>query len=482
MPVRKKTRAELVGEQLNPFSDSADAAFHEEAPTVEAYDAEDDAKAAKRPRAKRGEQKLRKRGPLDSSLSSGKYAAVPRGADGDDADAIDDGADFDVRGAEASLDDMFGMLDEDGAEQTAGIKTQAQLESYLENRAKATRRPTGLAGKRSRGGAGDDDDDEDAGPAKDYSHLDAGDADVMMQIDELRRRNLNISTSGGAPSSGADADDTQASMEREVEHARKCVSLSAQLLAFRLKLQPAVSAAVRMPQYYSLGDFEEQSSKLGAATEELRTAARKMTKSLFSVAGIPVVKSTSSDKLWASLSVHHKAVMSAVDDGVKRWGHRAQVSSDPKLQAVNRPLLEQIRGVISGRQRLLHRAQRNRGHAHIFGHPHHFDKTAADRAVAIADGDEDREIFDDCDFVKDLAVRQGGAAAKSVDRLMPEDKLKAEAKKGHHRKTKGRTVNYDPRPKLVGFMVTRPYEDDGRYDALLTSVFGGQQQQQDGTQ
>eukprot|EP00672_Neobodo_designis_P025676 CAMPEP_0174842092 /NCGR_PEP_ID=MMETSP1114-20130205/9699_1 /TAXON_ID=312471 /ORGANISM="Neobodo designis, Strain CCAP 1951/1" /LENGTH=474 /DNA_ID=CAMNT_0016076289 /DNA_START=33 /DNA_END=1457 /DNA_ORIENTATION=+ len=473
MPVRKKTRSELVSEQLDPFNEgAADAAFREEAPTVEAYDAEGDAAQARsmRPRAKRGEVKLRRRGPLDASLSSGKYAAVPRGeADDDD----DDGEAFDARGAEATLDDMFGMLDEDAAEQSAGIKTQAQLEQYLERRADATGRKAAAAAaaKRGRGQDGDE-------PAKDYSHLDAGDADVMMQIDEIRRRNkaLNVTTGGGAD--GDDADGSRAAIEREVEHARKCVALSAQLLAFRLKLQPAVSAAVRLPQYYALPAFEEHSDRVADAAEALRTEARGLVAATFDVAGVPAASSSkaSSERLWSSLSKHHKSVMAAVDAGIERWGHRGQVASDPKLQAVNRPLLEQIRGVISGRQRLLHRAQRNRAHVHIFGHPQHFDKSAADRAVAIADGDEDREVFDDCDFVKEMALRQGGSAAKSVDALMPEDKLKSEAKKGHHRKTKGRTVNYDPRPKLVGFMVTRPYEDDGRYDALLRSVFGGQEE------
>jgi protein AATF/BFR2 len=478
MPIKKKTRSERLNEELDPFAEVQHDGFEDERPAVDDYDVDADASHARVAGGKAARDKktrLRFRGPLDESLSSGKYAAVPRHAGRREVDedvGDDEDMDFDAADAEGNMDDIFGMFDEDAQEHTAGLKSEQEFERYLEERAKTKRKPSAAKKKKKakkgeeQEGEGEASDDEDA--VKDYSHLDEGDADVMRQIHELRSgaRKLAITV--------VDADGrTQEGLNENVELGRECVALYNQLLAYRMKLQPVISAAVRLPQYYALDSFVKHAgASLQPELSSARTHARAAVANLFAAASIKASPTASVDKLWAALTSKHAALMAQVDAGVARWGHRAQVASDPKLKAVNRPLIEQIRGVIGGKQRLLHRAQRNRAHVHIFGHPEHFEKSAADRAEAVADGDVDREIFDDADFIKEIALQQGAVTSKALEKLMPETALKADAKKGHHRKTKGRTVSYDPRAKIVGFMVPTPYEESDRYAALLRSLFG----------
>jgi protein AATF/BFR2 len=488
-PSKKKSRSEALNEELNPFASVDHADFAEDAPAVEDYDFQDDERSALRSstapappggkkaatagRQLKDKQRLRRRGPLDDSLSSGKYAAVPRGSrhakedeDGDDGlgAGLEDG--WDEAHAGANIDDIFGMFDERADEHNAGLKTEEDLGQFLEQRFKARGKRT-VAKKRARNGADVDvgeNGDDDAEEEKDYGHLDEGDAEVMRQIDALRKQQkLNVTAETTS--------ENVADLDRDMKHARECVALFSQLLSFRLKVQPAVNAAVRLPQYYAAKAFRDHSGKVREQWDDVRAAARSLAVTMARAMGAEPKSEAPVEKLWSLISARHTRMMSTVNASVARWGHRAQAQNDPKLKAVNRPLLEQIRGVIGGKQRLLHRAQRNRAHVHIFGHPQHFEQSPADRAVAIADGDADRELFDDGDFVKELALHHGSTAEK-LAKLLPEDASKAEAKKGHHRKTKGRTVNYDPRPKIVGFMMPVAYDESDRYDALLTSLFG----------
>lgn len=459
---RKKSRSELLNEELDPFAAAPDDAFDEPAPAVDDYDANEDAVA--RPKARKSGGRLLRRGPLDASLQSGKYAAVARAPKHAEEDDVDDfGADdaFDERDANANVDSIFGMFDEDD-EAEAGLQDEDAFEEYMEAKARDRKRRA----KRARPAKGADEAEEDDGV--DFAELDDDDADVMRQIHELRQRQ-KLAVTGSATEAAVRGSAANTAAERE--RAQHCVSEYSALLALRLKMQPLVARALRMPQHYSMPAFARRNEDIAASLSEARKASFKFSKCTAELAGVDVTGVKSSAALWDRLSAWHAETMQQIDTDINVFGHRAQVQTDTKLKSVNRPLLEQIQAVIANKQRLLHRAQRNRGHVHIYGHPHHFGKTPADRAAAIADGDTDRQVFDDIDFVRELVGKHGGINTQ-LQELMKDSSAKAASKKGHHRLTKGRSVNYDPRAKLVGFMVPLPYEEGDRIDALRASLFG----------
>lgn len=217
------------------------------------------------------------------------------------------------------------------------------------------------------------------------------------------------------------------------------------------------------------------------------------------------------------LSTYHRHVREHANTCLAFWGNRLSPSpsfaASSALKAIHQPLPTQIEALLQNKSRLRVKVQKNRSHVSILGHPEHvraaswFYKGAlhdveageakgspvedpslsqdqreawkAQRALAISNGDADEEIYDDGDFIRELA-RRGGADSLLLQHQLQEDRQAmlensstgngsgassrelggaSGSKKGFHRLTKGKSLDFTPRPKLVGFMVADSWEN-----------------------
>ncbi|CUG90059.1 apoptosis antagonizing transcription factor-like protein, putative [Bodo saltans] len=418
----------------------------------------------------------RLRGPLDESLAKGAYDAIPVSM-----------SDFDS----TNVDDIFGMLDEgegDAAEGDA-FEDEDEYATWLEERAKKaprkSRRSTAAAS------SGGDGQQQFAGATED-------DIDILQQVAALRERQLAV-----VAESTADNDEATArSNDDRAAALRGLLDQYNQLLKLRVRLQPVVAKMVQFPQHYSLNGFTGANKPAKEAVGRLRNDVSDVLSSLRLVANkheAAIYETPNEDgtirkrpreekgaNKYTSLSNFHSLIMRRADSVLTHWSSkivqgRQKGNGNKNLQAVNQPLVDQIRAITAAKTRLFGKVQRNRLHLKILGHPEH-QKSQQERAIAIAEGDFDDEIFDDGEFVRELVQHSGAAAAKLAPVLQShQSKIASQggvsslstSKVGFHRKTKGKAVNYEPRPKLVGFMtrIPQPQESEAQLSALVASLF-----------
>lgn len=510
-------------------------------------------KAAKEPSGKRHKgaaasaspaSRLRHRGPLDASLSEGKYAATPVSVEAamDDIFGALDMGDMDAEGEELYDDDMDGGSADDVEGDEAGSDaeededdeaargrkrrrakdlTEDEYAAWLEKkRTKQPRRPLTFGGD-----AGGD------------AVMHSEEADILRQLSELRQAQVSLVPGAGDvdPATGAAAvpGDSSASASAAAAHSdaeqtratvQHYIMVYGQLLRLRVLLQPAVTKAISMPQYYARSLFVardavvEAAAATAVATSEgadggaaaLREAREDVTRlyaelqddlegvlaTLFAAATTSSATGVTEDgagrakraKTEADVRVpsyreverYHERVLRHADTCLDYWGSKLVQANSAKLKTIAQPLPQQIATILSAKSRLRAKVQKNRSHLAIMGHPEHVRaSTSADvkaqRALHIADGDVDDEIYDDVDFMREL-VRRGGAVANQLEQKVKEMQKallpsREGARKGFHRMTKGKAVNYEPRPKLVGFMMAEPLDETERNDVVVKNLF-----------
>lgn len=477
---------------------------------------------------------LRHRGPLDPALSLSKYRATPRSVEskmddlfgGLDMADIDAEADEEVElsdlyegGEEEGGSDVDSLADED--EGPARKKRKLRTKDLNEEQYAAWFERKSRKGKR--GAAADDAEEGDADASYEVAE-DDDEAAILKQVEELRQSHLALV----APQATAEAA-AERQQKQTQETVRQYIGLYGQLLKLRVKLQPAVTTAIRFPQYYALplfcgeeeigsddgGEGETNAAELTSGlkkTSELRAA---VTEQLTDILGLLCkgTKSGGSAKraapqretlpvLFDRINKFHTTATAEAKECLGYWGSklvRGGGDGSGGLRSISQSLPKQIETILAMKTRLRQKVQKNRSHIEILGHPDHVEcwlpganhnhnnndnsggssggeqrATAAKarRAAQLVDGDLDEEIFDDADYLREC-VRRGSSAglatqlAKSEEALRPS---KAGARKGFHKLTKGRTVSYEVRPKLVGFVVPEPYEGSGRSDVVVRSL------------
>lgn len=258
------------------------------------------------------------------------------------------------------------------------------------------------------------------------------------------------------------------------------------------------------------------------------------------------------------LTQYHNKVRTQANHCLAYWGDRlspnggaaAVTSTTTPLKTIHQPLTAQIQTLLQSKSRLRVKVQKNRSHLAILGHPEHLRASAwwydlslfpppppsssgamgeeehptsrnvgregetsssgslhkeqqqerescmLLRATNIANGDVDDEIYEDSDFVRELA-RRGGTIALMLQQQLQEDRkamlgegsspsssssLSSSApgqlrgggsRRGLHRLTKGKAIDGTPRPKLVGFMVPDSWEQlhPPRNEVMVNSLF-----------
>ncbi|CAJ16179.1 hypothetical protein, conserved [Trypanosoma brucei brucei TREU927] len=401
------------------------------------------------------EKRLRRRGPLDPSLSAGDYAATPV-----DVEAAMDGIFGALEMGEDDEEDISGEGDAKGSKRGGGRKyeTEEQYVKWLEAQQakKLSKRPdSGLT-------------EED---------------DILQQLESLRSAQVELLHK-------QESGDTSNPQAREREQVQKAihhyVMVYSQLLRMRIKLQPVVARAVTFPQYYALKDFLQNGDEtIKKETKVVTGSLKELLGTFLSLAaggkkgednGKPTTRGTVPS--FKEVNVIHKRFIAGADACIEHWGAKFVQSNSAKLHTVSQPLIQQIRTILSSRAPLRARVQKNRAHVTILGHPEHYRATQsgehkAARALHIADGDIDGEIYDDGEFLREV-VRRGGAVKlqQQLQEIQRELQSSEEpAKRGFHRLTKGKAVNYEPRPKLVGFLLPVPFAVNGQHEVLFKSLF-----------
>ncbi|KAK7195564.1 AATF protein [Novymonas esmeraldas] len=505
--------------------------------------------------------RLRHRGPLDASLSEGKYAAAAVDVEAamDDIFGALDMGDMDAEGEEIYSDvdgsDAAGAASEEGddedddeddggrssgsgsgsggdqrpgrrgdtargaaaqAKDGAGRKrrrakdlTEEEYAAWLEKKSaslKGSRRPLSFSGDGSVSDA----------------VLNSEEADVLRQLGELRQTQMSLvpSSADAADPSSAAAAQAQSDGARTRDAVQHLVMVYGQLLRLRVLLQPAVTKAVCMPQYYALPLFTKADADVDAAAgteeelDEMREAASKhyselrgdveqVLATLYGAAAAaaasdgdggggstdagasrrakrPKAEDGPAAPSYREVERYHERVLRHADTCLEYWGGKLVQANSAKLKTIAQPLPLQIAAILSAKSRLRSKVQKNRSHIAIMAHPAHVRaatsaEAKAQRALHIAEGDMDAEVYDDADFLREL-VRRGGAVASQLEQKVKEMQRELlpsrdGARKGFHRMTKGKAVNYDPRPKLVGFMMAEPLDDTHRNDVVVKNLF-----------
>ncbi|RNF26690.1 protein AATF/BFR2 [Trypanosoma conorhini] len=493
---KKKSLSEVLNEQLGNGGagrrgEEAWDDFGGDAPKIDDYHEEgdyDDDEEAVESAAKRGrterprepkQRQLRRRGPLDASLSTGEYAATP----------------VDV---EAAMDDIFGALEMNDADEDEtnflGSYTHGsggdEIHEDGDSSAAAEAAAEKARGKKRKRAGGKPETEEAyiawleaqqrkkrAGRRRDAA---GGDEDgILEQLESLRNAQMELVAK---ETQEDDVEDLRARQRQRAQAAvRHYVMVYSQLLRVRIKMQPCVSRALALPQYYALPDF------LQSGEAEVKHSIEMVTDYLNDLLGVFYLLATDDKEVkagdGASLSfkdvnASHRRMMRNVDACVEYWGAKLAQPNSVKLRTVAQPLLQQIHAVLKSKTRLRAKVQKNRSHATILGHPEHYQMSQsaegkAARALHIAEGDIDEEIYEDADFLREV-VKRGGVAKleqqlQELQRSLQSDE--APAKRGFHRLTKGKAVNYEPRPKLVGFLLPVPYVLSGQHEVMVNSLF-----------
>ncbi|KAG5480013.1 hypothetical protein LSCM1_06433 [Leishmania martiniquensis] len=501
-------------------------------------------KTEKRLSSSAAASRLRHRGPLDASLSEGKYAATPvnvEAAIGDIFGALDMG-DMDAEGEELLDKDDTNTEASDNDANVGGAVPKKDVVGRKRRRAKdlteeeytawLQRKSDRLkkAGKQRRSIAfgGDVSSVRDAG-------LNSEEADILRQLSDLRQAQMSLVPAVGAAAAGdaesagiSSATATALSAQSDTQQTRDAVQhfimVYGQLLRLRVLLQPAVTKAIVMPQYYARslfldGDAEVDAAAAAAASDrdgaaelqemradmsrhyaELQEDVEEVLATLYAAATGSGRRSGSnaresfasnastkakvdgglSTPSFAEVERHHAEVLRHADMCLEHWGSKLVQANSAKLKTIAQPLPQQIAAILSAKSRLRSKVQKNRSHVEIMAHPEHVKAATsaefkARRALRIAEGDVDEEIYDDADFLREL-VRRGGAVANQLEQKVREMQRallpsREAARKGFHRMTKGKAVNYEPRPKLVAFMVPESFDDTQRSEVIVKNLF-----------
>ncbi|KPI86706.1 hypothetical protein ABL78_4222 [Leptomonas seymouri] len=587
---KKKSLADVVNEQLTASAlgggnGSDDGMEYAEGGIAEDFDMDDysndafgeedakSAKAAGRTAAASGKNgrriktgaaaasRLRHRGPLDASLSEGKYSATPISVEAavDNIFGALDMGDMDAEGEEYLSDEDAGSFGEgddsdrevessDYAETGAGKAkkepatrkrrrakdlTEDEYTAWLERKSQKEMKSGRLRRPLSFGGGGS------GVNGVDDAVVNSEEADILRQLNELRQtQHISLVPSADAGAAGESGSSTaaaaaQSDAKSTRDTVQQFIMVYGQLLRLRVLLQPAVTRAISVPQYYARPLFlerdaavEKEAMATAASAEEglnvveqlkeQREAAmekyEELQEDIEGVLAILYATATqrsakygddveregdgeahdSSDARMAgqrakaevpsyrAVEKYHERVLRHADACLDHWGSKLVQANSAKLKTISQPLPQQIAAVLTARSRLRARVQKNRSHVAILAHPEHVRaSTSADvkaqRALHVAEGDVDAEIYDDADFVREL-VRRGGAVANQLEQKVKDMQLtllpsREGARKGFHRITKGKAVNYEPRPKLVGFMMAESLEDTQRNDVVVKNLF-----------
>jgi protein AATF/BFR2 len=499
----KKARSEQLLEQLDPYQEAPDVLDDVDGDGGAVVEdlLEDFSGAVGAPQARK--KALRRRAPLDSILQQGVYAAVPRHQVVDSiggteerpkkrpkkrALEADDGG-YDAANVDLAMDDIFGLLDggeEDDLmddEDAAVLKNEEAYTAYLEKKQEK-------AGKARKAAAAVNGRDEGG---------------ILEQLKSLRSRQMNVVATDddrqGKHSSGTADQDPDSLAASSRDFVRHPILLFNAVLRSRVALQSVLARALQLPQYYAMPSFRKYSAANASHADQCSRLCRDTLDLIVELAnaysspagaagkttaaGVAFPSGQPLEKVFAGLTSLHAKLMTQVNSTVEYWGSKVANPNSAKLQAVNLPLLDQIRAACAAKTaRMEQTAQKNRSHVRIFGHPAHFTDAAMTerRALDIANGDVDTEIFDDGDFLRELVHKTGSSAlggeilaaglAHGAEGTEASSGPSGSSKVRFHRLTKGKSVSYDPRPKLVGFMARVPYGmDEEQHSTLVRSLF-----------
>ena len=487
MVKRKKTPAEALCDQvLEAVEEHEQSRLPEdvEFDSVKVVDEDFGEPSTKKARGENVTSRLRQRGSLAAALSSGKYSAAPLSSTSADAATLDEpGSEKVVSAAnvEQKMDDIFDLLDESDGDGEVAEREGSEATDEEDEHGRAHQKVAALSGRNAQKQSNKElaariakatrTEADDATNTADQAESDEA---VLSQIAKLKEIQVLASTGGARE----EADDTSRSSSNEA--AARLIEVYCQLIRLRVRMQPCVLASVSLPRPESRQLFAQNdsvtSTAYASAAAELRALIHSL---LLSASAKALPAATDSEDLWKAVSEVHASAMDLAKSSIAHWDSTMSRPFSMKLKALHQPILEQIENLVSASARLLPKVQRNRTHVHVLGRYDRMHETPNEKGQRLADGDLDEEVYDDSDLLREL-IHRCAAWSSMTSKALESDADAAKAaeyartagsKRQHYKLTKGRTINFDARPKLVGFLAAEPFEASDRRDAILASIF-----------
>eukprot|EP01004_Peranema_trichophorum_P004360 NODE_3288_length_1381_cov_45.915739_g2858_i0.p1 GENE.NODE_3288_length_1381_cov_45.915739_g2858_i0~~NODE_3288_length_1381_cov_45.915739_g2858_i0.p1 ORF type:complete len:433 (-),score=112.32 NODE_3288_length_1381_cov_45.915739_g2858_i0:21-1319(-) len=394
--------------------------------------------------SKKAKEARRLRAELDTSLSTGAYAAVPVAPE----DAFDDmkisglSEEFTLGDAEAAMDDIFGDLDDE--HDYAGATT---FDEYIEVQSKKKKK-----GKKR--------------PAQEMD-------DILDETEDKSKI----------------AKDVVEQKEKGVQ-SRNQVKMIQTLLNIRIRLQPLMSISNRLPQYNQLPSLLVQSStqypEINKSHLEARLSCRSLLLDLITFQKTlknqnPDVQEkdnakklrklstdSSVEQIWRKVENSWDGTWPFVDDMVDLWAEKAKMNrsdSDRKFKALDQSLKNQIETTLKDISSGVKKSQLNRLKVKPIG---------KDEVLEY-----DQEIYDDNDLYSLLLndVISSISTAESKDEITPVQKLQVQKVSKNkvqvdRKATKARRLRLETHEKLVNFVIPDPIVVTPQFEALYQGMFG----------
>ncbi|KAI8806838.1 apoptosis-antagonizing transcription factor [Cladochytrium replicatum] len=480
MPVRKKTLGEQLADLANP-APSKSFLDDFEAPTRLAEDSsegEEDDERAREHYVDVGQSQLRTKAESAIRVDEEKYRGrrvsrvalqdeddVRNGIEIDDNDEPDEDDEEDI----SDLGEEEEYLDEEDLD-GSDVRDDVAMNSASEN-----------GDYQGDFGSGDEDDD--------VSDRSEQDGDIQDQLEQQAKQE-QILLKKAHTSSLSDAE--------KGLHVRNQMTLWDSLVETRIRLRRSLQVANQLPQPKTFQLYSPSSApaltSLHSALQSLLSSLTDLRKELpppisFETRKRPREDDQDVDETWTQLDdldVGFESFRwSAIDKWSAKVGRGAGAGAgDKKFKAVDVGVSEQIRRVMSDRDRILKRTRLRRGDYKVLGKKEEGgDGDFVGGAVDARLADYDNEIFDDTDFYEQLLKEFIDSRMTDVDDPLAISMKWAQLRRAQKRRkkkhgvevdtkaSKGRKVRYDVHEKLANFMA--PIPKGNWHEEMIEELFSG---------
>lgn len=308
------------------------------------------------------------------------------------------------------------------------------------------------------------------------------------------------------------------------EHVREQLSMWDALVEARIRMQPALQLANRLPQRGAAAAFDTFCAGEAAALKSARSSCHAAITALFKLqeallARYPATaelgpdsrkrpRDESPDELLGCIDARHAALQDFSKETLEKWFSRTNLArsktNSKRFKALDLSVMKQIEQVMADRTRVVKRTQLRRSDFTVIGaEPKEAGGPASVAAAtsagvdagepgiqggvapgAVQDREYSTELFDDGDFYHDILrelIERKAAAADASDPVamgrhwVELSKLRKKVKRKVDTKaSKGRKLRYEVHEKLVNFMAPDPTVHDSTdkaKDDLYASLF-----------
>ncbi|KAI8916083.1 apoptosis-antagonizing transcription factor [Gorgonomyces haynaldii] len=273
-------------------------------------------------------------------------------------------------------------------------------------------------------------------------------------------------------------------------------------LDIRIRFQKVLEAANKLPQHDVFNEFVDETTPalLDEAKEQLTGMINDLLAKRYKMLkqdkvpgdyGFLKRKNRDYDALYPDMEQLNEQFQPFRDETIEKWNAKVQLANgiplQKKFKALNQGILDQIKNVLSDKERLIKRTQLKRADYKIIGKKEQKQSTEGEQLDRHLQ-DYDPEVFDDSDYyqqlLKELIESRMNDSEDPVQlqlklQQMQQLQSKKNKKKVDTKASKGRKIRYQVHEKLQNFMTSEPRGTwhDEMIDELFANLFGQQLQE-----